>query len=262
MRRPSSDCAFALARRRHVPGGAAQVYPSSAGNLAVETVARGLDHPWALAFLPDGRMLVTERPGRMRIVAKDGKLSPPLAGVPKVLASGQGGLLDVVLDRDYAQNRTIYFCFAEPADGGGRTALARARLVDEGTPRLDDVKVIFRQEGPLSSGNHFGCRIAQAARRQPVPDHGRSFPLSATRRRTSAIISARSSASGRTARCRRTIRSSAGRAPSRKSGATATAIRRAPRSIRRPASCGSTSTVRAAATRSTFRSPARTTAGR
>jgi aldose sugar dehydrogenase len=141
---------------------AAQTFPSSAGTLAVETVARGLDHPWSIAFLPDGRMLVTERPGRLRIVARDGKLSPPVAGVPKVMASGQGGLHDVVLDRDFAGNRTIYFCYAEPAQGGGRTALARARLTDDEAPKLDDVKVIFRQEGPLSSGNHYGCRIVQA----------------------------------------------------------------------------------------------------
>ena len=140
---------------------AAEVVRSSAGNLAITTIARGLDHPWALAFLPDGRMLVTERPGRMRIVAADGKLSPALAGVPKVFASGQGGLHDVVLDRGYAQNQVVYFCYAEPVDGGGRTTLARARLLDEGTPRLDEVKPIFRQEGPLSSGNHFGCRIVQ-----------------------------------------------------------------------------------------------------
>jgi aldose sugar dehydrogenase len=139
----------------------AQVIHSSAGDVAVQTFARGLDHPWAIAFLPDGRLLVTERPGRMRIVAADGKLSPPLPGVPPVFASGQGGLHDVVLDRGYAQNHTIYFCYAEPTSGGARTALARARLVDEGTPRLDDVKVIFHQDGPLSGGNHFGCRIVQ-----------------------------------------------------------------------------------------------------
>jgi glucose/arabinose dehydrogenase len=139
----------------------AQTFHSTAGDLVVQTFASGLSHPWAIAFLPDGRLLVTERPGRMRIVGKDGKLSPALAGVPKVFASGQGGLHDVVLDRNYAQNHTIYFCYAEPADGGARTALARARLVDEGTPRLDDVKVIFHQDGPLSSGNHFGCRIVQ-----------------------------------------------------------------------------------------------------
>jgi aldose sugar dehydrogenase len=139
----------------------AQVVRSSAGDLGVETKVTGLDRPWAFAFLPDGRMLITERPGRMRIAAADGKLSPALAGVPRVFASGQGGLHDVVLDRGYAQNHTIYFCYAEPANGGARTALTRARLADEGTPRLDDVQVIFRQEGPLSSGNHFGCRIVQ-----------------------------------------------------------------------------------------------------
>jgi aldose sugar dehydrogenase len=153
-------CAGALIASSCAPAGA-QVFHSSAGDLAVQTMARGLDHPWALAFLPDGRILVTERPGRMRLIAKDGTLSPPLGGAPKVFASGQGGLHDVVLDRGFAQNHTVYLCYAEPVDGRGRTALARARLVDEGTPRLDAVQVIFRQAGPLSSGNHFGCRIVQ-----------------------------------------------------------------------------------------------------
>ncbi len=137
-------------------------FGSSAGQLEVQTVASGLVHPWSLAFLPDGRMLVTERPGRMRLVTHEGQLSPPLEGVPEAFASGQGGLLDVVLDRSYAQNKTIYFCFAERAGGGGRTAVARATLND-GNGRLDDVKIIFRQEGPLSSGNHYGCRIVQAS---------------------------------------------------------------------------------------------------
>jgi len=123
----------------------AQTFSSSVGEIVVET---RLEHPWAIAFLSKRRMLVTERPGRMRIVTSNGTLSPAIAGVPKVFASGQGGLLDVVLDREYAQNNTIYFCFAEPIEGGGRTSLARAKLVDEGTaPRLDDVTVIFRQQG-------------------------------------------------------------------------------------------------------------------
>jgi aldose sugar dehydrogenase len=139
----------------------AQVFHSSAGDVVVQTAANGLDHPWAIAFLPDGRMLVTERPGRMRIVGKDGTLSPALAGVPQVFASGQGGLHDVVLDRNFAQNHILYFCYAELVEGRARTALARARLIDEGTARIDDVEVIFRQAGPLSSGNHFGCRIVQ-----------------------------------------------------------------------------------------------------
>ncbi|HMM89982.1 PQQ-dependent sugar dehydrogenase [Bradyrhizobium sp.] len=136
-------------------------FDSSAGELEVKTVARGLLYPWALAFLPDGTMLVTERPGRLRIVSVDGQISPPLNGVPKVFASGQGGLLDIVTDKSFAQNRTIYFCYAERGEGGGRTAVARARLAD-GADRLDKVKALFRQEGPLSTGNHYGCRIAQA----------------------------------------------------------------------------------------------------
>jgi aldose sugar dehydrogenase len=106
-------------------------------------------------------MLVTERPGRMHIVGKDGKVSLALAGVPKVFASGQGGLHDVVLDRSFADNHTIYFCFAEPVSGWARTALARAHLLDEDAPGLADVAAIFYQDGPLSSGNHFGCRIVQ-----------------------------------------------------------------------------------------------------
>jgi len=137
-----------------------QTVRSSAGPIAVETFAHGLVHPWSLAFLPDGRMLVTERPGRMRIVGRDGRLSPALAGVPRVHAGGQAGLLDVILDRDYAADRTIYFCYN--VNSGGAAAVARARLVDGETPRLDDVKVIFTQQGPGGSNNH-GCRIAQAA---------------------------------------------------------------------------------------------------
>jgi glucose/arabinose dehydrogenase len=139
----------------------AQTFKSSVGNLRVETVVGGLAHPWALAFLPDGRMLVTERPGRMRIATADGRLSAPLTGMPRVFAVGQGGLHDVVLDRSFAQNRTIYFCFAERMEDGGRTALARAQLSDGG--KLDDVRTIFHQEGPPSPGGHFGCRIVQAS---------------------------------------------------------------------------------------------------
>ena len=112
----------------------AQTFPSSAGNLNVETIARGLVNPWALAFLPDGTHARHRASRPLRIVTRDGKLSPPLAGVPPVRASGQGGLHDVVLDRDFASNKTIYFCYAEPASGGGRTAMARARLDDGEAP--------------------------------------------------------------------------------------------------------------------------------
>jgi glucose/arabinose dehydrogenase len=154
---------------------AQQTFPSSAGPLKVETIARGLAHPWGLAFLPDGRMLVTERPGRMRIVSRDGTLSQPLAGVPRVFAVSQGGLFDIALDRDFARNRTIYFTYAEPFDGGGRTALARAQLDMDATPALTAVKVIYRQEGPASRGPHFGGRIAQAADGNLFVSNGEHF---------------------------------------------------------------------------------------
>src|SRR3954471_15629913 len=93
-------------------------FASSAGQLEVQTVASGLVHPWSLAFLPDGRMVVTERPGRIRIVTPEGQLSPPLKGVPEVWATGQGGLLDVVTDNAFAQSKTIYFCYSERTGGG------------------------------------------------------------------------------------------------------------------------------------------------
>src|SRR5262249_30819475 len=141
MRSPAAALALLLVASPVV----AQTFPSSAGDLQVETVARGLSHPSGLAFLPDGRMLVTERPGRLRIVTRDGKASPPLGGVPTVFARSQGGLHDVALDRDFAGNQTIYLCYAEPAGGGGRTALARGRLVDQETPRLDDVRPYLRR---------------------------------------------------------------------------------------------------------------------
>ncbi|MEZ5816535.1 MAG: PQQ-dependent sugar dehydrogenase [Hyphomicrobiaceae bacterium] len=132
--------------------------------VAVEVVARGLEHPWGLAFLPDGRMLVTERPGRVRIVARDGKVSRPLAGVPTVAAVGQGGLLDIALAPDFARSRLVYMTYAEPRDGRTNgTSVARARLVGTtGEERLDDLEVIFRQQPSHRGGLHFGSRLAFA----------------------------------------------------------------------------------------------------
>ncbi len=133
--------------------------------VAVVPVAQGLDHPWAVAFLPQGQFLLTERPGRMRVVSASGQVSPPLAGVPAVAAGGQGGLLDVVTDTAFARNRRIFFCFSEPAAAGARgnsTALARATL-SEDARSLQDVKVIFSQRPKVDSSLHFGCRIVQAA---------------------------------------------------------------------------------------------------
>ena len=140
----------------------AQTYKSSAGPLAVTTVASGLVNPWALAFLPDGRMLVTERPGRMRIVDRDGKASAPLAGVPKVYARSQAGLMDVTLAHDFAQSHRIYFCYADSVPGGAEIAVAHARLEDGASPKLQQVSKIYEQKGPPGSGLNIGCRIVPA----------------------------------------------------------------------------------------------------
>jgi glucose/arabinose dehydrogenase len=147
---------LACAARPQGPAQRSTTPESKEIGLRVETVARGLEHPWGLEFLPGGRMIVTERPGRVRIVERDGRLSQPLSGVPAVHASGQGGLLDVALDPGFAQNQVIYLSYAEPGSGGAGTAVARARLT--GT-RLTDVRVIYRQEPKVSGSGHFGSRI-------------------------------------------------------------------------------------------------------
>lgn len=125
--------------------------------IKVETFADGLENPWGLVFLPSGRALVTERDGRLRFVSPEGKLSAPLAGVPKVDARGQGGLLDVAIDPDFSENNFVYLSYAEPGDGGtNSTAVARGVLSEAG---LNDVEVIFSQEPKVSSTLHYGSRI-------------------------------------------------------------------------------------------------------
>jgi len=123
------------------------------------TVAEGLEHPWGIAFLPDGRALVTERPGRLRIVAQDGTVGPALDGVPTVDATGQGGLLGIALDPDFASNRLVYLAYAEPRDGGNGTSVARGQLGEGG---LSDVEVIFRQQPTVAGRHHFGSRLVFA----------------------------------------------------------------------------------------------------
>ena len=140
------------------PTSAAQTFDSEQATLELETVADGLEHPWGLAFLPDGRMLVTERPGRLRVVDRDGRVSEPVSGVPEVYASGQGGLLDVILGPEYGETQRIYLSYAEPGEGGGGTAVARARL-DLEDLALTDVEVIFRQQPKTRGGRHFGSRL-------------------------------------------------------------------------------------------------------
>jgi len=135
---------------------------ATTGAAKATVIAEGLENPWALAFLPGepaGRMLVTERAGRMRIVTADGKLGAPLAGVPAVHAAGQGGLLDVAVSPQFASNRTIYFSFAQPSSEGARTAVASAQLAEG---KLENVKIIFGQNERVGGGHHFGSRIAIA----------------------------------------------------------------------------------------------------
>lgn len=138
-----------------------QHYQSEQGRVSVEEIASGLESPWALAFLPSGsQMLVTERPGRLRLVGLDGKVSEPLEGVPEVFARGQGGLLDVRLSPDFEQDRLVYLTYAEVgSDGKAGTAAGRGRLNDDMT-RLEDFEVIFRQQPKLSTGIHFGSKLA------------------------------------------------------------------------------------------------------
>ena len=135
---------------------AANIERSDKANFEVVTVAEGLEKPWGIAFLPDGGMLVTEKPGRLRIVSPDGELSKAVAGLPKVKDSGQGGLLDVALDPDFANNRTIYLSFSEAGSGGAGTAVLRGKLNGNA---LEDPMVIFRMDPKVGGGRHFGSRL-------------------------------------------------------------------------------------------------------
>lgn len=126
--------------------------------ITTQEIASGLDHPWAIVFLPDGRMLVTERVGRLRIVTREGRVSAPISGLPRVQAQGQGGLLDVVLSPNFATDRLIYWSYAEPRDDGRGTSVARGRLNETAT-RVENVQVIFRQMPARESGGHYGSRL-------------------------------------------------------------------------------------------------------
>lgn len=156
-----------LTPRQHLLAASVALFcgtPSFASaQVAPEVVAKNLEHPWGLTFIDNGRMLVTERPGRMRVVQANGELGPPLEGLPKVDAGGQGGLLDVLADSGFARNRTVYFCYSEPAESGSgnSTALASARL-SENAKRLEQVKVLFSQQPKYGSNAHFGCRIVES----------------------------------------------------------------------------------------------------
>lgn len=141
---------------------AAQAPVATVAKAEVTEVVTGLEYPWALAFLPDGGALITERPGRLRVLGADGSLSDPVAGVPDVAASGQGGLLDVILSPDFASDRLVYLSYAEAGDKASGTAVGRGRLSDQ-SDRIENFTVLFRQEPKLSSGLHFGSRMVFGA---------------------------------------------------------------------------------------------------
>src|ERR1041385_4289450 len=217
----------------------AQTYKSDEHSFRVVQVVKGLEQPWSLAFLPDGRMLATEKAGRLRMIA-NGRLEPqPIAGLPRVTVHGQGGLHDVVLHPQFEQNRLVYLAYAARGEDGVGTELARGRLADG---RLEEVQVLFRQSPKGRTGNHFGGRIVfdragyvyltlgdrgEMPRAQKPDDHAGST----------------------TAACPTPILSSANRAGSRRSSTSAIATSRARRCIRRPGCCGRTSTAPRAATK-------------
>ena len=124
-------------------------------------VASGLSHPWGLALLPDGRWLVTERPGRLRLITAQGAVGAPIQGLPAVDAQGQGGLLDVAVGPSFATDRLIYWSYAEPREGGNGTAVARGRLSDDGA-RVEGVQVVFRAQPTYAGRLHFGSALAFA----------------------------------------------------------------------------------------------------
>ena len=150
----------ACAQPAQAPASVASVQSHEAASTTsrIQTIASGLEHPWAVALLPEGGFLVSERPGRLRRIAADGSVSAPLSGLPTVFAQGQGGLLDVVLDPQYAANQRIWFSYAEPGEGGtAGTAVATATLAGDA---LVDLQVIYRQQPKLEGGLHFGSRLA------------------------------------------------------------------------------------------------------
>ena len=166
----------------------AQTIQSEKQSFRVVTLTQGLQYPWSLAFLPDGRLLITERAGRLRIVQKDFTLDPkPVSGLPDIIASGQGGLFDVVLHPQYSKNGWIYFAYSEPGTGGWGTALARGKLVGH---QMTNVQVLFSMEPKTRSNHHFGGRIVfdeagyvyltlgdrgEMARAQQLDDHAGSI---------------------------------------------------------------------------------------
>jgi glucose/arabinose dehydrogenase len=217
-----------LASAITLPGvaSAAESYQSQHYTLRLVTVAEGLEKPWSLAWLPDGHMLVTEPAGRLRIATLDGTVSQPIRGVLEVAYGGQGGLLDVLVDPDFQTNRTIYFSFSEPGEGGKGTSVARAELDGD---RIANLRILFRQLPKSSGSGHFGWRLV-------IARDGTLFitsvsAASATARKTRLLTAARSSTYTRTGASQRITPSSVSGTTARRSGLTATETLRAQLSI-------------------------------
>jgi glucose/arabinose dehydrogenase len=139
----------------------AQTFDTAKGRISVNAVVTGLDQPWGIDFLPDGRMIVTEKSGQLRTITAEGKVSLPIKGVPRVDDSGQGGLLDVTLHPDFASNRLVFLSYSEAGRGGTSTAMASGRLTSDGAA-LENVKILFSQRPKLRGGRHFGSRVVFA----------------------------------------------------------------------------------------------------
>ena len=223
---------------------------------AVE-VASGLDHPWGLAFLPDGSMLVTERSGQLLRIAADGKTRRPVSGVPRVRTGGQGGLLDVALSPSFDRDRLVYLSYAEPGDGGAGTAVARGTLNEAA---LDNVQVIWRQTPKVGGGNHWGSRLVFARDGTLFVTTGDRYSERERAQDVSTTLGkvVRINPDGSIPKDNPFVARSGARP---RSGRTGTATFKGRRCILRRGSCGRSSTARAAATSSTRRRRAGTTAG-
>ena len=141
---------------------ASEIVESESAKIKVDTMVRGLNHPWGMAFIPGNGILITERVGNMRLI-RGGKISKPISGLPKIVAKGQGGLLDVAVDPDFKSTSRIFFTFSRPGAGGSSTAVASAVLSMSGRPRLSGLRIIFTMNKMTSSTRHYGSRIAFAA---------------------------------------------------------------------------------------------------
>ena len=235
--------AIAVSAGLGTAGAESRIFDTKAVRVQTDIVTDELEHPWGLDFLPDGDVIVTERAGRIRVLSQ-GRLSKPVAGVPKVAEVGQGGLLDVAASPDFARSNLIFFSFSEPGRGGAGTAIARAKLVRDGsTPRLEDVQIIFSMANKTRAGQHFGSLgpMARSSSRSATAERARAP-------KTRETMPAQSCASTGMARSRPTTPRRTARGICPRFGQRVIATRRAPPSILFPKLCSLRSMAHGAAT--------------